>query len=161
MTAGTKSPDARAAARLLPSLGHRVFLTIGRNVSAFTQLSSYWFLVRLIDPPAVPLPLATHKLVIARAPFTVDGEVELMRSHRIDMLVTKASGGRATEAKLAAARALKVPVLLIERPRTPAGAYGARVDSVAAALDWIADHIAAPLDVAPQRPDYGRDETGA
>jgi len=58
-----------------------------------------------------------------------------MREHRIDVLVTKNSGGGQTDAKLDAARALSVPVLMISRPPLPSGTT--TVDDVAGAVEWI------------------------
>src|SRR5690606_40774271 len=54
------------------------------------------------------------EVLLARGPFTVPDETELLRHHRIDVLVTKNSGGTATTAKLTAARALALPVVIIE-----------------------------------------------
>ena len=70
----------------------------------------------------------------ARGPFTLDAELELLRAHAIDVLVAKASGGEATYAKLAAARALGLPVLMLRRPPPPPGPVAA---TVAEALDWL------------------------
>ncbi|MGH4027206.1 MAG: cobalt-precorrin-6A reductase [Pseudonocardiaceae bacterium] len=106
------------AAIRLPDLGHRAFLTTGRTgLAAFAALDDVWFLVRTISPPA-PL-LARCEVILARGPFTVSGELELLRRHRIDVLVTKDSGGEMTAAKLVAARRLGVPVLLVRRPPLP------------------------------------------
>jgi precorrin-6A/cobalt-precorrin-6A reductase len=106
------------AATLLPRLGRRAFLTTGRTgLAAFAALDDLWFLVRAIEQPA-PL-LARCEVVLARGPFTVPGELELLRRHRIDVLVTKDSGGEMTVAKLVAARRWGVPVLLVRRPPLP------------------------------------------
>jgi precorrin-6A/cobalt-precorrin-6A reductase len=116
------------AARVLPGLGERVFLTTGRTgIGAFAGLDPLWFLLRSVDPPdaGVPVP-ARLRVLLDRGPFTVDGEVEVMRRHRIDVLVTKESGGSATAAKLAAARALAVPVVVVRRPAAPAGVPSVR-----------------------------------
>jgi precorrin-6A/cobalt-precorrin-6A reductase len=58
-----------------------------------------------------------------------------MRHHRIDVLVTKDSGGPATAAKLTAARELSVPVIVIRRPPLPAGVQ--TVESVDEAAYWV------------------------
>jgi precorrin-6A/cobalt-precorrin-6A reductase len=104
------------AAMLAPKIGRRVFLAIGRQgVGAFAEIASCWFLIRCVGPPGPPLP-PNHQLVLARGPFTLDGELALLDSHRIDALVTKDSGGTATEAKLHAARLRGLPVVVVRRP---------------------------------------------
>ncbi|MGY1437082.1 cobalt-precorrin-6A reductase [Streptomyces reniochalinae] len=114
-----------AAAAALPRLGRRVFLTTGRlGLSSFAGpgTEELWFLARSVDPPAqgTPLPARTH-LLLERGPFTLEGEREVLRSHRIDVLVTKDSGGAATAPKLAAARERGIPVVVVRRPPVPDG----------------------------------------
>lgn len=104
------------AAGLLPGLGRRVFLTTGRQgLATFAPVAQAWFLIRCVDPPAGPLPPA-HKVILARGPYDTAAERDLMREHRIDVLVTKNSGGELTAGKLAAARELGVEVIMIRRP---------------------------------------------
>jgi precorrin-6A/cobalt-precorrin-6A reductase len=43
--------------------------------------------------------------------------MELMRARRIDVLVTKNSGGASTYAKIEAARKLAIDVIMVARPR--------------------------------------------
>lgn len=108
------------AAALLPSLGERVFLTTGRtSLAAFADVDAE-FLVRCVDPPTGPLPRRSTVL-LHRGPFTVDDERALLRAHRVDVLVTKDSGGPLTSAKLAAARLEGVAVLVVRRPPLPPG----------------------------------------
>jgi precorrin-6A/cobalt-precorrin-6A reductase len=128
-------PDLAAAAARLPGLGRRVLLTVGhRELMAFAGLDALWFLVRTIEPPAA-LPRQALWLS-ARGPFRLEDELVLLRTHRIDALVTKASGGDATYAKLAAARALGLPVLMVERPPPPPGPL---VETVTDALAWLTE----------------------
>ncbi|TLS48063.1 cobalt-precorrin-6A reductase [Streptomyces montanus] len=109
------------AADLLPSLGRRVFLTTGRlGLAAFAGVPELYFLVRSVEPPGPPMPLHTEVL-LARGPFSVEGETALLRERRIDVLVTKDSGGASTSAKLTAARALGLPVVVVRRPPLPEG----------------------------------------
>jgi len=72
--------------------------------------------------------------VQARGPFTEADEVDLLREHRIDVVVTKASGGKATYAKIAAARQLGLPVIMIKRPKPP---DGPKAESLDAAQTWL------------------------
>jgi precorrin-6A/cobalt-precorrin-6A reductase len=107
------------AARLLPTLGERAFLTTGRQgLGAFASLDRMWFLIRCVDPPSGPLPPA-HEVILARGPYDAAAERDLMGRHRIDALVTKNSGGELTEGKLAAARELGLPVVMVSRPPLP------------------------------------------
>lgn len=111
------------AAHLLPTLGKRVFLTTGRmGLAAFAGagLDALWFLVRSVDAPEPPCPRQMDVL-LDRGPFSLDGEREILRRHRIDVLVTKDSGGDATAPKLTAARAAGIPVVVVRRPPVPEG----------------------------------------
>jgi precorrin-6A/cobalt-precorrin-6A reductase len=121
------------AADLVPGLGERVFLTTGRQGLAAFARSAPWFLVRCVDPPEPPLP-ARMRLLLSRGPYTLDGELELMRAHRIDVLVTKDSGGEHTAAKLHAARLLGKPVVIVRRPAAPDVPTVATVEH---ALSWL------------------------
>ena len=132
-------PDLPAAASGVATLGvRRVLLTVGRQSTwAFVDLDA-WFLIRAIEPPDV-LPME-HELVLDRGPFDVESELALLRDHRIDAVVTKNAGGRATAAKLAAARQVGIPVVMVARPPQPDVTIVTGVDQ---ALDWLAE-LASP-----------------
>ncbi|WP_077798255.1 cobalt-precorrin-6A reductase [Streptomyces sp. JHA26] len=109
------------AAALLPGFGRRVLLTTGRlGLGAFAHLTGLHFVARSVEPPEPPLPPDT-RVLLARGPFTVADETAVLRDHRIDVLVTKDSGGAATAAKLTAARDLALPVVVVRRPPLPEG----------------------------------------
>jgi precorrin-6A/cobalt-precorrin-6A reductase len=128
--------DTEAAAAALPGLGRRVFLAIGRQeLAAFAGLAGLWFLVRLVEEPEAPPPLADYHLVLGRGPFAVAQECALLREYEIDVVVSKNSGGAGAGAKIAAARELELPVVMIERPPAPASETA---ESVEAACAWIA-----------------------
>ncbi len=111
-------PSAAAAVELLPELGERVFLATGSgDLAAFAGLD-LWCLVRAVDPPPPPLP-PRRQVVLGRGPFTADAERALLAEHRIDVLVTRDSGGAMTAAKLVAARELGLTVVLLDRPPAP------------------------------------------
>jgi precorrin-6A/cobalt-precorrin-6A reductase len=132
--------DLDAAAAAIPELGSRVLLTTGRQgLARFAGVDRAWFLIRCVDPPSGPMPPA-HELRLDRGPYTVDGEGALIDRYRIDLVVTKDSGGELTRAKLDAARRRSLPVIVVRRPpRPPAPA----VETVAAALEWALDHAVA------------------
>lgn len=123
--------DMAAAADAVPALGRRAFLTVGiGEVAAFAHLPVH-FLVRLIADQA--LPLDDYQVITGKGPFDAQSEQDLMRAHGVDVLVTKASGGAATYGKIAAARALGVKVLMVQRPALP---EGERVGTIEAAVAW-------------------------
>ena len=122
-----------AAARIAPELGRRAFLTIGaKELAAFATSTNVWFLVRLVEQPSDPVPLPNFELLLERGPFEMAAERQLMSQLRIDLLIAKNSGGEATYAKMAAARELGLPVLLLRRPRLPpAETAGTIADAIA------------------------------
>ncbi|GAB3660575.1 cobalt-precorrin-6A reductase [Actinocorallia lasiicapitis] len=131
--------DMAEAARVVGTLGGRVFLTTGRqSIGAFAGLDGLWFLARSVDAPEGALPRRLE-VVLDRGPFSVTGEIELMRRHAIDVLVTKDSGGAMTAAKLDAACELGVPVVVVRRPPVPAGAEV--VETVEAAARWVRSRL--------------------
>lgn len=130
--------DTRAAANAIGRDPRRVFLTIGRQeLPVFAAAPQHHYLARIIDAPgddALPPNLA---LVQARGPFDLEAETALLRDHRIEVVVSKNAGGEATYAKIAAARALGLPVIMIARPRKPAGQVTATPED---AIAWL-DHV--------------------
>ncbi|MFT6579664.1 MAG: cobalt-precorrin-6A reductase [Alphaproteobacteria bacterium] len=130
--------DAAAAARLVPTVGRRAFLTTGASdLSAFVGLDEMYFLIRVIDAPEVLQKFAAYDRIEARGPFSFADEVHLIKTHRIDVLVAKNSGGDATIAKIDAARDLGVPVVMIDRPAHIEEDSAIIVNSVERALAWL------------------------
>ena len=124
---------AGEAAAAIAALGRRVLLALGRQeLAPFAHVSEAWFLIRSVGPPAPPLP-PHHEVVLDRGPFTVAGELALIDHHRIDVVVTRDSGSEMTSAKLAAARARSLPVVVLRRPPRPHAQSVATVDE---ALRW-------------------------
>jgi precorrin-6A/cobalt-precorrin-6A reductase len=123
------------AALMLPELGNRHFLTIGRQgVSSFADVPGSWFLVRSIDPPDEPTP-PQMELLLDRGPYSLETEIALMGDRRIDTVISKNSGGAATAAKLIGARELGLPVVMVQRPAIPADVP--EVADVQGAVEWL------------------------
>ena len=128
-------PDLATAADAIHANGYRrVFLTTGRKeLAPFAAVAGVRFVVRSIEWPD-PMPITDACVILDRGPFAERDEEALLIEHGIDAIVTKNSGGTATAAKLAAARALGLPVVMVERPPNPPGPL---VDTVEAALAWL------------------------
>lgn len=126
--------DTVDAAKALPGLARRVFLTSGHHdLKAFADLDDIWFLIRTIEPVKGRLPKQIERLE-TRGPFSEANELALLEHHQIDAIVTKASGGDATYAKIEAARTLGLPVIMIQRPPPPPGPIA---EDTNAALTWL------------------------
>lgn len=112
--------DLAGAVAALPEAPARVFLAIGKQTLAeFAARPQHHYLLRLVDPPQGTLPLPDVAVEIARGPFTLAGDTALLQAHRITHIVAKNAGGSGARAKLDAARALGLPVILIDRPAVP------------------------------------------
>ncbi|MEX0304662.1 MAG: cobalt-precorrin-6A reductase [Leisingera sp.] len=119
----------------LPEARARVFLAIGKqNLAQFAAKPQHHYLLRLVDEPEAPLPLPSTAVEIARGPFDVAGDTELMRRHGITHVVAKNAGGIGAAAKLTAARSLGLPVIMIGRPKVPERPVKG---SVAKVMAWL------------------------
>lgn len=126
-----------AAAAALGEAPRRVFLAIGRQeVGAFRVAPQHRYLVRSVEPVAAENALAQAQYILSRGPFAEADEMALLREHGIEVVVAKNSGGDATYGKIAAARALGLPVVMVARP--PAGG-GMKLESPEAVLSLL-DH---------------------
>ncbi len=116
----THAADIPAAVTALNGPPQRVFLAIGRqHLDPFAAQPQHHYLLRLVDPPTGPLPLPQAQVIVARGPFDLAGDTALMQSHGTQILVAKNAGGKGAVAKIAAARALGLPVIMIDRPMIP------------------------------------------
>jgi precorrin-6A/cobalt-precorrin-6A reductase len=135
--------DTAAAAQALGAEPRRVFLSLGRqDLHVFAEAPQHHYLARLIEPPEQATLPPDLRLVQARGPFDRPAEERLLRDERIEVMVSKNAGGAATYAKIEAARALGLPVVMIARPHKPAGVA---VTDVEACVRWL--HGLAPRGV--------------
>ena len=138
----TEAPNLMAAAEAVANThvsgNGCVFLSTGaRDLQVFSRLRTIKFLIRLVDAPQTPLPLARSELIVDRGPFAVDKERNLFLAHGVELLVSKNSGGVATHPKLAAARELRVPVVMVDRPDPESGDRAETAEDV---LRWLAQN---------------------
>ncbi|WP_422747241.1 cobalt-precorrin-6A reductase [Mycobacterium sp. WMMD1722] len=127
--------DVEAAEVVAQEGFSRVFLTTGRSGTAAFRGSEAWFLIRAVTAPEAGTLPARHELLLSRGPYHYGGERELMAGRHIDALVTKNSGGAMTRAKLDAATALGVAVVMVDRPPLPDGVR--TVGTVGEAVQWV------------------------
>jgi precorrin-6A/cobalt-precorrin-6A reductase len=133
-------PTMAAAVEAIGQAPRRVFMAVGRKeIAIVAGALQHFYLVRSVDPiePAPDLPNAAF--VVGRGPFTEAGDRALLSAHKIELIVSRNSGGEAGYAKIAAARALALPVIMVSRPLLPATDT---VETVEAALAWL-DHVVA------------------
>jgi precorrin-6A/cobalt-precorrin-6A reductase len=125
------------AVRALGAAPRRVFLALGRKeLRPFDSAPQHFYLVRSVDPVEPPLAVPRAQYITARGPFSEADDRALLEAHGIDIVVAKNSGGDATYGKIAAARTLGLPVVMLKRPMLPDVPSVATVDD---ALRWL-DH---------------------
>lgn len=128
-------PSPPAAAEALGSPARRVFLSLGRqDLHLFAAAPQHRYLARLIGPPQQASLPPDLVLLHQRGPFDREAERRLLEDEKIDVIVSKNSGGRATYPKIEAARELGLPIVMIARPDKPAGHV---VASAEEAVAWL------------------------
>jgi precorrin-6A/cobalt-precorrin-6A reductase len=137
----TEVADVAAAATALEHAPRRVFLALGRKeLAPFAGAPQHHYLVRSVDPVDPPLAVPHAIYVTGRGPFGEADDRALLEQHCIEIVVAKNSGGTASYGKIAAARALGLPVIMLRRPVLP---QVPAVETVAAAVTWL-DHALTP-----------------
>jgi precorrin-6A/cobalt-precorrin-6A reductase len=133
--------SVEAAVEALGELPRRVFLAIGRQEAhQFSRAPQHSYLVRSVDPVEPQLDVPDCRYILASGPFDEAAERALLARERIEVIVSKNSGGTATYGKIAAARSVGIPVVMVTRqePQDVATVHDAE-----AALRMI-DHVPAP-----------------
>jgi precorrin-6A/cobalt-precorrin-6A reductase len=114
----TVVPDMQQAQLALGPRPRRVFLSVGRlEVGAFRAAPQHDYVIRAVDDFDPELPMA--RVLALRGPFDIEAEQALFERERIEVIVSKNAGTAATYAKLAAARRLLLPVIMLARPVLP------------------------------------------
>lgn len=130
-----EAADMAAAVDALGAAPRRVFLTIGRQeLASFARAPQHSYHVRTIEPIGAALPVPRLVPISARGPFSREAEAEFLSAAGIEMLVSKNSGGAATYAKIAAARDLGLPVVMVRRPSLPDIEFVSEIED---ALAWL------------------------
>jgi precorrin-6A/cobalt-precorrin-6A reductase len=134
----TEVPDMASAVAALGPQPRIVFSGIGSLALADLKAApQHTYVIRLIDVPAAPLGLPRIALIQARGPFIAGDDIRLFLEHRIEVILAKNSGGGATMSKIEAARALALPVIMIERPYIAPRPIVATAEE---AMAWLSAH---------------------
>jgi precorrin-6A/cobalt-precorrin-6A reductase len=140
-TAGDRWIRRASIEEAIAALGkepRRVFLAIGRQeAKAFDAAPQHHYLVRSVDPVDPPMEAPSVDYLLARGPFAVEAEVDLLRQHRIDVIVSKNSGGDATYGKIVAARILGLTVILVDRATSESGHHAETVEDAVRLVDHL------------------------
>jgi precorrin-6A/cobalt-precorrin-6A reductase len=116
----------------------RVLLTIGRqqlNPFLTNNLQSTWFLIRSIEIPDLIIP--NSEILCDRPPYSLETEKNLLLKYQIDAIVSKNSGGMETYSKVLAARELRIPIIMVQRPIL---ANVCEVENVEKAIAWLENY---------------------
>lgn len=148
---GDRWTEVRSVADAVGALGEeprRVFVALGRQeVAAFEAAPRHHYLIRSVDPVEPPLALPHAAYLTARGPFAEADERALLEDNRIAVVVAKNSGGAAAYGKIAAARTLALPVIVVRQPPAPETGTAVLdgVEAVVRFLDRVAaDHRSVP-----------------
>ena len=133
----TLVPDMASAVAALGESPRIVFSVGSLAVPEFKAAPQHTYIVRLIDMPAMPSGLPNVVFIQGRGPFDTKDDIRLFQRHRIEVVLAKNSGGHATASKIGAARALKLPVIMVERPFIPPRPT---VPATEYAMIWLARH---------------------
>lgn len=132
------------AAHALGITPRRAFLALGRQeLLPFEACPQHSYVIRSVDPVEPPLDVPDATYILGRGPFAEADEIVMLKSHCIEAIVCKNSGGTATYGKIAAARALGIDVIMVRRPALPDVPAGTSVDAVA---DMVAHQLPGPAE---------------
>ena len=135
--------NVEQAVSLLGNIPKKVFVALGRKeLLPFETAPQHSYVIRSVDPVDPPLKLPSANYVLDRGPFEEDDEKKLLQDMGIEYIVSKNSGGMASYGKITAARKLRIPVIMIDRPKLPAIE---EVKTLDAALKQCLQHISTAL----------------
>jgi len=130
-------PDMASAVAALGANPRMVFSVGSLAIRELLAAPQHTYIVRLIDMPAMSSDLPNVVFVQGRGPFAAEDDIRLFQHHRIQVVLAKNSGGHATASKIQAARALKLPVIMVQRPFVPPRPT---VPAAEYAMIWLARH---------------------
>ena len=120
------------AATLLPA-GSKTLVALGRqHVNPFFARTDCRLVLRSIEPIEAGSGLEHVETVLARPSSRAGHEANFMRDNGITHIVSRNSGGAGAYAKIEAARMLRLPIFMIDRPEPPEP----HVNSIGEVIQW-------------------------
>ncbi|WP_420011584.1 precorrin-6A/cobalt-precorrin-6A reductase [Tateyamaria sp.] len=117
------------AVAALPS-GARVFAATGRGSLDVLAAHDGPVFLRQLARHDLPMPLPNGQFIFGNAPFAVADEVGLLTDLKIDVVLARNIGGAGSFPKLAAARELGLPAVVLRPPARPDGPHLASYEDV-------------------------------
>lgn len=112
-----------------------IFLAIGKKyLNLYKEFDQHFYLLRLLENKEKKKFFTNQKCILSRGPFDVETDKKILKNHNIELIISKNSGGDGAYSKIVAARELKIPVIIISRPKTKNITKAYNYSSV---LNWL------------------------
>ena len=138
LPSGTKFVEANDMAHatlILQKIAKRVLVTTGHgDLDKLQKLTNIQFFIRVIEKADKTAFAENFTFITGRPPYSLEEELALMERYAIDTLLSKQSGGDATETKIIAAIRKRIPIVLIRRPLPEPGEH---VENFEDAFKWL------------------------
>jgi precorrin-6A/cobalt-precorrin-6A reductase len=136
------SKDFKKAGERASELGDNIFYTAGvKGLPQFLKgIRNKNVIVRIIPEREVlenclKLGIKAGNIIAAKGPFSTEFNVAIFKERKADVIVTKESGkAGGTDTKVAAALKLRLPIVVISRPKI---AYPEVIRDISEVIEWI------------------------
>ncbi len=112
-----------------------IFLAIGKkNLPIYKKYPKHYYLLRVINNSNIKNFFPNQECITYNSALTIEEEIKILRKYKIDLIISKNSGGELAYKKIIAARELKIPVIIIARPKS---LKLKKVYTFESVLDWL------------------------
>ena len=112
-----------------------IFLAIGKKyLNLYTNFDQHFYLLRLLENKEKKKFFTNQKCILSRGPFNVETDKKILAKYNIELIISKNSGGDGAYSKIIAGRELKIPVIMISRPKIKSIA---KVYDHISVLNWL------------------------
>ena len=130
-----KVGDFNESADYLKGEAKNVFLAIGKkNLQVFKKYPQHCYLLRVINNQDINNLFPNQKCIAYNSKLNVEEEIKILKKYKIEVIVSKNSGGNLAYNKIIAARKLKIPVVIISRPKS---LRSKKIYTLESLLEWL------------------------